>query len=381
MNVDLEETLARELREVADGLHVPALPSLPEAASRPARLRQVLLAAAAVVVIVAGAGVVVATVPDGRDTQPAQPSPSPLPSPEPTPTPGPEEAQRIPRIAPTVPYVLDRQLFVDGTQVPGAWWAVRPAGQAWIAWREDFFWWWGRGSTPNELPSGEDVTPAISPNGRYVAVVRVENGASVLTLLDTEYGENVGGTPVSLGRYTSDDAAYVAATLDDGRVVVRRGATDLLWVPGSGDRTVDLSEPARGQKVVTATSAGLVVTDGDGGPPYLGELSDEGELTRVGGLPDHDDLAVSPGGQWMVWTPLGTTGGEVTSVPSLEVQTLDGEKPATLTAPDGWSFKVRTWVWEDDDHLVSTVWSAEVRRERMARCSPLQARCVLLDAE
>ena len=26
-----------------------------------------------------------------------------------------------------------------------------------------------------------------------------------------------------------------------------------------------------------------VVTDGDGGPPYLGELSDEGELTRVGG--------------------------------------------------------------------------------------------------
>lgn len=378
MNVDLEKTLARELREVAEGLHVPAVPPLPERAPRPARRRSMLMAAAAVVVITAGVGGVVATVPDGRDPQPVQPSPSFAPSASPSPD---APVERIPGHAPTVPYVADLKLHTDGTQVPGRWWAVRPAGETWIAWREDFFWWWGRGPTPQELPNGEDVTPALSPDGKYIAVVRPENGVSMLTVLDTETGENIGGTPVSLGRYTFDNAAYVLAVLDDGRVVVRRGATDLLWVPGAGNRTVDLSETAPGQMVVTATPAGLVVTDGDGGQPYLAELSDGGELTLIGELPEYDDLAVSPGAKWMAWTPGGTTGGEVTSVPSLEVQTLDGDQQGTLTAPAGWRFKVRTWVWEDDDHLVSTVWSTDVRRERMVRCSPQQARCVLIDLE
>lgn len=383
MYVDLEEMLTRELREVADGLHVPAMPPLPERAPRRARRRQQpLLAAAAVVAIAAGGVAVVATVPDGRDTQPAQPAPS-TPASPPSPSPA-EPVRPVPRNAPTVPYVLDLELFVDGAQVPGRWWTVRSAGEAWIAWREDFFWWWGRGPTPNELPNGEGVNPVLSPTGRYVGVVRPENAAAVLTVLDTESGVSIGGTPVSLGSYTFDNAAYVVAVLDDGRVVVRRGPTDVLWRPGDGNRTVDLSQTAPGQKVVAATAAGLVVTDGEGGQPYLADLSEEGELTRVGGLPDHDDLVVSPGGRWMAWTPLGATGQE-DAVPSLEVQALDGAGPATLAAPDGYRFKVNTWVWEDDDHLVATVSSTDdsgsERPERMARCSPQPARCVLLDTE
>ena len=34
MFVDVEETLNRELREVADGLHIPAMPPLTQPASR-----------------------------------------------------------------------------------------------------------------------------------------------------------------------------------------------------------------------------------------------------------------------------------------------------------------------------------------------------------
>lgn len=375
MYVDIEETLSRELREVADGLHIPAMPPMPEEGRHPARRRAPRLAAAAVVLIAAGA-VGVATLPEDRDTQPAQPSPSPSLVPSPSPSRA-ESAASIPRSAPTLPYVLDRRLYVDGEQVDGSWWAVRPAGEAWIAWREDYTWRWGRGTEVNELPDGEDVTPKISPNGGYVAVVRPDGREGMLTVIDTEGGDFVGGSPLSIGSQKWTYPAYVVAALDDGRVVVRKKDSYLLWVPGGGS-TVDLSGTAPGQVVLDATSAGLVVTDGDGGQPYLADLSDAGELTRVGELPQHDDLVVSPGATWVAWTPIGTTGGDVTSVPTLEVRRLDGTEPATLTAPDGWELTVRTWVWEDDDHVVSTVWSTEHGSERMARCSPQTGRCVLV---
>ena len=380
MRVDIEETVARELREVAEGLNIPALPRLPEESPRPARRRQPLLAAAAVVTIVAGTGAVVATLLDGPDTEPAQPSPSRSLAPSPSPSPI-ESVAPIPRNAPEVPYVLDGRLYADAQQVPGLWWSVRPAGEAWIAWRQDYSWWWGRGPKTNGLPNGKDLTPQISPNGRYVAFVRAENREGVLTVVDTQSGKNFDGTPVSLGAQRWDSPAYVVAVTDDGRVVARGGDRNLLWVPGSGGSTVDLSETAPGQMVQGATAAGLVVTNGDEGQPYLAEVTDAGDLTSVGELPEHDDLVVSPAGEWLAWTPAGTTGGEVTSVPSLEVRTTTGGEPATLTAPDGWQFKVRTYVWEDDAHLVSTVLSTEHQRERMVRCSPQQTRCVLIKTD
>ena len=375
MYVDIEETLSRELREVADGLHVPAMPPLPEAPPRPARRRAPLLAAAAVVLIAAGA-MGVATLPDGRDTQPAQPSPSPSPSPNP-----PEAVAPISRSAPTVPYVLDRQLYVDGETVPGEWWSVRPAGEAWVAVEGmPATWWWGQGPEPRELPDGEDVTPKISPNGRYVAVVRAEGREGILTVIDTESGDTVGGTPVSIGAQKWDYPSSVVAVLDDGRVVVGRENTHLLWVPGSGDSTVDLSGTAPRQAVLGASSAGLVVADGHGGQPYLAEVSDAGELTRIGELPQHDALAISPDGTWVAWSPLGTLGGEVTAVPTLEVRRLDGTEPATLAAPDGWGLEVQTWMWEDEGHLVATV-ADEGGRERMTRCSPQTGQCVLIRSD
>lgn len=361
MYVDIEETLGRELREVADGLHIPTMPPLPEEPPRPARRRGPVLAAAAVVLIVAGA-VGLSTIPDGRDTRPAQPAPSPSPT----------AAKPIPRSAPAVPYVLDQKLYVDGDQVPGSWWSVRTGGDAWIAAEgSPITWWWGRGLEPRELPNGEDVTPKISPNGRYVAVVRTENGAGILTVVDTGSGRNVGGTPTNFGPVQWGEGAYVVAVTDDGKVVIRRGRGYLTWSPEM------LADTLSGQMVFDVTSAGLVAGDVDDGQPYLAEISETGELTRVGELPEHDDLTVSPDSAWVAWTPIGTTGGEVTSIPSLEVGTLEGERSATLTAPDGWQFKVRTWVWEDDSHLVSAV-TDDRGRERMVRCRPLPADCLFI---
>jgi hypothetical protein len=370
MPVDIEETLTRELHEVADGLHIPTMPPLPEEAPRPARHRGPLLAAAAVVLIVAGS-VGLATVPDGQDTRPAQPSPSPslLPSPSSSPT---AAEGPIPRSAPAIPYVLDQKLYADGEQVPGSWWSVRTGGEAWIAAEGmPITWWWGRGPEPRELPNGEDVTPKISPNGTYVAVVRPQGGEGILTVIDTRSGRNFGGTPTNFGPVQWDEGAYVVAVTDDGKVVIRRGGGFLVW---SQEMVVDTLS---GEMVFDATSAGLVVGDVDGGEPYLAEITESGELARIGELPEHDDLTVSPDGAWLAWTPIGTTGGDVTAISSLEVGTLEGGQSATLTAPDGWQFKVRTWAWEDDNYLVSTV-TDDQGRERMARCRPLPAECLLI---
>lgn len=275
-----------------------------------------------------------------------------------------------------LPHVVDGTLYVDGTKVPGTWWSVKPAGDAWIAVEGmPLTWWWGQGAEKNELPNGEDVTPKISPDGRYVAVVRAENRKGILTVFDTRTAQNALGTPAHFGEVRPEEGAYVTAVTDDGRVVIRRGDSFVVWSQDLVASTLS------GQMVFDATPAGVVAGDVDGATTFLADISPKGaHLTRIGELPQHDDLSVSPGAAWIAWTPAGTTGGEVTSVPSLEVRTLDGSRETTLNAPDGWSFKIRTYAWEDDAYLVSTV-TDDGGRERMARCSPESAQCVLAQTD
>jgi len=106
-------------------------------------------------------------------------------------------------------------------------------------------------------------------------------------------------------------------------------------------------------------------------------IQDAGELTRIGAIPAHDDVLVSPGAESLAWTAPATTGGEVTSIPALEAQTVDGTQHATLTALAGWGFSVRAWVWEGRRLLGVPVVGDGGGRERMARCSAQSARCVL----
>ncbi len=378
MSVDVEETLGRELRELADSLTIPAMPPLSEEPRRASRHRpsrhgssqwQPLLVAASVALVIAGAVAVVATARGGRDVQPA-PSPSPTPS-----------VVTIPRTAATVPHVLGTKLYVDGERVPGDWYSVSSGEAGWVAVRTDNTWWWGTDSEPHRIEGTLDVPPAISPNGTYVAEIVEENGTGLLTGFDTDpSGEGLGGVPIDLGDPQDGSAVTVRAVTDDGWVIAQGIKTSLLWLPTVVDRTetpVDLTETAPGQVVLANTAAGLVVTDRDGGERYLAEISDQGVLTRTGAVPAHDDLLVSPAGTRLAWTPEGTTGGEVTEVAGLETQTVDGGQRATLEPPAGWAFRVRSYQWEDDDLLVSAV--VRDGAQRMARCSAQAARCVLID--
>jgi hypothetical protein len=377
MSVDVEETLGRELRELAESLTIPAMPPLTQEPRRAPRHRpswhgsshwQPLLVAASVALVIAGAVAVVATARGGRDVQPA-PSPSPTPS-----------VVTVPRTAATVPHLLGPKLYVDGDRLPGDWYSVSSGKSGWVALRADNTWWWGTDAEPHRIEGTLDAPPVISPNGTYVAEIVEQDGTGLLTGFDTDpSGEGLGGLPIDLGDSRDGSAVTVRAVTDDGWVIAQGTKTSLLWLPTVVDRTetpVDLTETAPGQVVLANTPAGLVVTDGDGGEPYLAEISDQGVLTRTGAVPAHDDLLVSPGGTRLAWTPEGTTGGEVTEVASLETQTVDGGQRATLAPPDGWAFRVRSYQWEDDDLLVSTV--VRDRTERLARCSAQAARCVLI---
>lgn len=375
MSVDLEDQLRRELRHVAGSVRVPARPPLPEAAGRAPRWREPLLAAAAMLLVVAGAlGAVRLLAGDDRDPAPA---PAPAPTSSATPSIGPSQADApLSRSAPSRPYVLDRRLHVDGQQVPGDdWWSVRPAGDAWIAARGmPVTWWWGRGPDAQPLPGGEDVTPQLSPGGRYVALARIVDGNGIVTVLDTRSGQDVPGTPADLGPVRPEDGAYVVAVTDDPTVVIRRGAGYVTWSREATSGTLS------GRQVLAATPAGVVVADDDGTRPALASLSPRGDLTPLRDLPEHDALAVSPGATWLVWAPLGTLGGEVTGITSLEVAALDGAAPDTLVTPDGWAFRPQTWQWEDDDHVLAVAVDDRAR-ERLVRCRPQPASCVLLPAD
>jgi hypothetical protein len=373
MNVDVEEMLSRELHQVADDLQVPPPPPLPRSSpTQPTGVRRhwrPLLVAAAMV-LVAGVLALLASHPGGDR--------GPQPAPTPTPTAPTQTTADIPTDPPKVPYLVNQQLYFDGQQVPGTWWQVDHGDAAWIAASEGYASWsFGRGARPEtieKLVSG--LAPVISPNGKYVGTISTSSGQSTISGFTTDFaGEGFGGHPIDLGDEDAGDPVQVRAVTDDGMVIVQGRDTSLLWLPLTTDSsTVDLSETAPGQLVVGNSPVGLIVTDGEDGPAYLATISATGEITKVAELPSKDAL-VDPSGTWVAW-PGADLGGEVTEIPALRAQTIDGNQPVTLKAPRGWAFKVGTWTWEDDDYLVSTV--VRGNQERMARCSPAAGACMLI---
>ena len=151
---------AESCGEVAESVRVPAVPRLTQEPSRARWRWQPLLVAAAVALIVAGAVALVARMGGGPEPAPTPPSPSPSRT---------ESVGTIPTTPPTVPYVLDQRLYVDGEQVPGTWWSVQAGEAGWLALRTDDTWWWGSGPMAQRLGGQLEGPPAISPNGRYVA--------------------------------------------------------------------------------------------------------------------------------------------------------------------------------------------------------------------
>ena len=180
MYTEIEDTLARELRQVAEGIDVPTLPDLPS--DPPSRFAWApLLVAAAVLVLVVGVLATVLSLDDDRRPQPA---------PSPTPT---EAAERLTTDPPTVPYVLGDALYVGGRQVPGAWFHVDGTDTGWVGIRTDGSYWWGYDAQPNAIEGVLEQPPVVSPSGEYVGYVLDEDGQGMLTGFDTDpAGEGFG---------------------------------------------------------------------------------------------------------------------------------------------------------------------------------------------
>ncbi len=381
MHRDIEETLSRELREVASRVDVPVMPALPRGpVARPAW--QPLLVAAVVVLVALATAATLGLLGGGQQVQP-MPAPSPTRTTEgPTEVPT-EDAGSIPTSRPTVPYVLGTSLFVAGKQLPGGWAYVEGVEDGWVAQRLDGTDWWGYDAEPQRLEGPRNQPPEVSPNGHYQASIIEQDGQGLLIGASTAYGgEGFGGVPIDLtdgnGAYT-----YVSAVTDGGLVITKGDGVSLLWRPLVDGKVIDLSQTAPDQLVLGNSPAGLVVVDGSGGftdatqgEVYLAEISPDGELTRLEELPPHDDLVASRG--WLAWAPPGTIGGEVPAISQLQVQRLDGSGRGTLRPPTGWLFRSGSWTWEDDDYLVAPVID-ERGRDRMTRCSPATGDCVLAD--
>ncbi|MFY9913278.1 MAG: hypothetical protein WAK18_01330, partial [Nocardioidaceae bacterium] len=118
---ELEDILTDELREVSDGLQVPPMPAdliANEAPPQTTRRWRSGLVAAAIVLIV-GVTTLVLHERQDSDIQPAPPSPSPTTPANTDLSPRPESIASIPTTEPTVAYIVDQRLYVDGHEVPG----------------------------------------------------------------------------------------------------------------------------------------------------------------------------------------------------------------------------------------------------------------------
>ncbi len=374
MGAALETTLTRELHQVAETTEVPPMPALPSDTDRrslPVRLWQPLVVAASVVLLVGALALVL----DRPDEAPAPSAPPGL---------------AIPVTAPLVPYVVDQRLYVDGQQVPGTWSSVQWAGETWVGQQGDGSWWsGGPGRDTGAIYAELDQPPVISPDGGLVAFIDTSSGGAVLTGFDTRpAGEGLGSAPIDLPRTEGGVALRVGAVTSDGDVIVQGRRTSLMWRAGYQDQqsVVDLAETAPGQQVLAATSAGLIVVDGadadaQSSEPYLAEVSGDGRLTRTGPLPTYDAVEIDPAGTWLVRSPAGTLGGEVTSTSTLRAQAIGGSDEVTLEAPAGWGFASGTWTWEDDRTVLSVLLpEGGEDPARLVRCEVTVVRCRAFDA-
>jgi hypothetical protein len=290
---------------------------------------------------------------------------------------------------PGLPVAVNRELWVGGRQVPGAWFGVEGRGTRWVgvqlSAQAGRTWWWGHDARPQRIEGEVDQGPAISANGDYLAYVLTgADGRWTLSGADTDGGgEGFGAIDLPQGPRVGPPPRAIAVT-DDGLVVAGGPSFQWLWRPLVDGGTVDLAETAPGQVVVGSTDAGLVVnagtydrTSGQQGEPYLARIAEDGTLTRLARLPTHDALVASE--RWVASAAPGTLGGEVVGVVELMVQRLDGSGHGVLAPPDGWLFAPRDPQWETPDRLLAVLVSPAGQDEALARCRPDRMACTLVD--
>lgn len=368
---DIEAMLTRELRQVADHVEVPALPTLPTGPPPRATAWPPLLVAAALVVVALATVATLLRTDDGQTIQPA-PRPSQVATDAATDT----VPDAVPTGPPTVPWALDGVLHVDDRTYPG-YDEVEGTTSGWMAKMTGVFAYaWGNTGRPKSVPVATEQPPALSPDGSLLAWLSVDGQ---LNGFQTDPAGEGFGLGVEVPVRGEDGVSNRVLVTDDGLVVASGSTTGVLWRPFLDGETVDLTETAPDQQLLEATPAGVVVQDGTVGPevpPYLAELSPEGTLTRLADLPVADEHVV--GERWVAWIPPGTIGGEASTSDTLGFRLLDGSRSGSWAAPDGFAFRSFSARWESGDTLVAVV-AGPRGAERMVRCSPELGECVLLD--
>lgn len=379
MHENVENTLTRELRQVADGLEVPPLPLLPSGPpQRPTWAPTLAAAAVVLIVLVTLVGVL-------RDLG-GTPQPAPQPTEVITDDATESVPQDVPTGPPTVPYVLDRVVHVGEKSFAG-YDSVDGTPQGWVAVKPPFVWAWSNGAAPDQLDVAVEQPPAVSPNGEYLAYITTEGEMNGFETAPD--GEGM-GLPVPVPVRDEDGVGTrIGAVTDDGWVIASGRGVGVLWRPFDGAAPVDLTRTAPGQLVWQATQAGLVVVDGSGdardpsgdnrvagdGRVYLADVTPEGEMVPIADLPNFGIADVS--GDWVAWVPAEHISGDVQEYDEIRVRRLDDHAEDVLSPPPGWRFENTQFTFEDTQFLVARV--SDGQRQRMVRCSPALLECVLLE--
>jgi len=359
--MNIEKMLADEFRVVAGELDVPRAPvaELVHAGNRArnrSRMYVAGLAAAAVAVVATGLAI--------ADRDPRANDPDPAPSP----TRIVDENVGFPTgEAPSIPYIVDEKLFVNGEVVPGIWEYLPETsigGNNVVNWISEQGWVLVKDGESEVLPD-EKAIPKLSPDGRFL--VYAVDGE--LILRDLAEDGVVGRLPI--GRELNDDGMYatVPRGVDNSGRVIYGSADAFLWdgirepvaVTMPDGRVPLLSEiyEVRADQIVVLRTP----PEDPDGRLSLATVGKDGRVTLQQGLPPTATRYVSPDNSWMAWhtTRTGQETGNLgdPTENSLTVRQLASDEQFTIPLDEG------TWIrnvqWESNSTLLVMTGATVIR--------------------
>lgn len=370
--MNIEQMLQEEFRVVAGELDVPPAPIrelVREGTKARNRTRMYVggLAAAAVAVVVTGLAIADGD-PRADDDGPSTPAPSPSGVVD-------ENVGFPTGEAPSIPYIVDEKLFVNGEVIPGIWEYLpetQIGGNNVVNWISEQGWVLVEDGESEVLPDDKAI-PKLSPDGRFL--VYADNAA--LVLRDLVEDRVVGRLPIDQQLDVDGMYSTVPRGVDNsGRVFY--GSGDAFMWDGSGD-PVPVTMPGGRVPLLSEiyeVRAGEIVVlrtppDDPDGRLSLATVRDDGRVTLQQPLPATATRYVSPDDSWVAWVT-NRKGQETGNLEdpaenSLTVQALGSDEKVTF--PLAGDFWVRNVRWESDNTvLIST-------SGRVVRCDVVERAC------
>lgn len=371
--MNIEQMLEAEFRTVADGLDVPP-PPITELVREGDKVRNRTrvyaagLVAAAVAVIVTGLALADGNPRAADDHGPSTTSPSPSPVVD-------ESVGFLTGDAPTVPYIVDEKLFVDGKRIPGIWEYLpetQIGGNNVVNWISEKGWVLVVDGASEVLPD-EKAIPKLSPDGRFLAYT----DGDAMILRDLAVDREIGRLPIEQGLDADGEYKIVLRGVDNSGRVFYGSADSYMW-DGSGEPVQvtmpDGHVPLLGE--IYEVRAGEIVVlrtppDDPDGRLSLATVNDNGRVTLQDPLPTTATRYLSPDNSLVAWVTnrngqeTGNLGDPTEN--SLTVRALDSDQKFTIPLNDG------TWIrnvqWESDDTLLI------LTGDRVVRCDVAERGC------